>query len=52
MKNWEGHESNKCGYVCGYNVLSQCLLEETEDKYRKPSYTSCYEDLNLKSRPE
>jgi len=28
------------------------LPEETEDKYRKPSYTSGYEGLTLKSIPE
>lgn len=52
MKNWVKRESNRCSYVFCYNVLSQCLLEEIEDKYRKPSYTSAYEGLTLKSRPE
>jgi len=52
MKNWERCESNRCNYICDYNVLSQCLLEEIEDKYRKPSYTSGYEGLTLRSRPE
>jgi hypothetical protein len=52
MKNLERWERNRCSYVRGYDVLSRYLPEETEDKYRKPSYTSGYESLTLKSRPE